>query len=336
MRLIAPVYKIMEAGTQIGKAGRKKLSRDTNTLLKQRNKLEIEDGILVRKTNNFRQLVLPKVFHSLVYTELHEELVHLGSEKVLDLARKRFYWPRMQNRVEFYIKKLCRCLISKKTNIPERAPLIPMESKFPFEMLQIDYLHLDRAKGGYEYALVVCDHFTKFVQIYATKIKSAISAAEKIFNEFILNFGFPKRIHHDQGKEFSNKLFKRLHQLSGISASRTTPYHPMGDGQVERMNRTVINMLKTLGEKEKGNWKGYVSKLAFAYNATVNNATGYAPYYLMFGRSPRLAIDFMFDIEPNDVVNDIQIPYKKFVDNWEKSMSQTFETVRGHIQKAGI
>ena len=148
MRLIAPVYKIMEAGTQIGKTGRKKLSRDTNTLLKQRNKLEIEDGILVRKTNNFRQLVLPKVFHSLVYTELHEELVHLGSEKVLDLARKRFYWPRMQNHLEFYIKKLCRCLISKITNIPERAPLIPMESKFPFEMLQIDYLHLIGRREG--------------------------------------------------------------------------------------------------------------------------------------------------------------------------------------------
>ena len=184
--------------------------------------------------------------------------------------------------------------------------------------------------------MVVCNHFTKFVQIYATKNKSAISAAEKIFNEFILNFGFPKRIHHDQGKEFSNKLFKRLHQLSGISASRTTPYHPMGDGQVERMNRTVINMLKTLGEKEKGNWKGYVSKLAFAYNATVNKATGYAPYYLIFGRSPRLPINFKFDIEHNEVVNDIQIPYKNFVGNWEKSMSQAFEIVRGHIQKPGI
>ena len=78
--VIAPVYKIMEAVTQIGKVGRKKLSRDTNTLLKQRNKLEIEDGILVRKPNNFRQLVLPKVFHSLVYTELHEKLAYLGSD----------------------------------------------------------------------------------------------------------------------------------------------------------------------------------------------------------------------------------------------------------------
>ena len=109
----------------------------------------------------------------------------------------------------------------------------------------------------------------------------------------------------------------------------------MGDVQVERMNRNVINMLKTLGEKEKCNWKGHVSKLAFACNATVNKATGYSPYYLMFGRSPRLPIDFMFDIEPNEGSDDIQIPYKKFVDNWEKLMQQAFEIVRGHTQKSG-
>ena len=333
--VISPVYKMLKNGTKIEKTERKKLSRDSKFLLKQWKKLEIENGVLVRKTKNLTQIVLPKVFHQLVYTELHENLAHLGSEKVLDLARKRFYWPRMQHHVEFYIKKQCRCLIAKKPNIAERAPLIPIESKFPFEMISIDYLHLDRAKGGYEYALVVCDHFTRFVQIYATKNKSAISAAEKIFNEFILNFGFPKRIHHDQGKEFDNNLFKRLHQLSGMSASRTTPYHPMGDGQVERMNRTVINMLKTLGEKEKTNWQIYLSKLAFAYNTTINKATGYSPYYLMFGRSPRLPIDLMFDIEPHEVGENIQIPYRKFVENWEKSMQQAFEIVRGHTQKCG-
>ena len=155
--------------------------------------------------------------------------------------------------------------------------MVPIMSTFPFEMVSIDFLHLDRAKGGFEYALVVCDHFTRFVQVYATRNKSAISAADKIFNDFILKFGFPKRIHHDQGREFNNSLFKRLHQLSGIATSKTTPYHPMGDGQTERMNRTIINMFKTLEEKEKHKWKNHLSKLTFAYNATDNKSTGYSP-----------------------------------------------------------
>ena len=203
---------------------------------------------------------------------------------------------------------------------------------YPFEIVSIDYMHLDKCKGGFEYVLVLCDHFTKFVQIYATKNKSAIPAADKIFNEFILKFGFPARIHHDQGKEFNNALFTRLHQLSGIKSSKTTVYHPMGDGQCERMNRTIIGMLKTLEENEKSRWNTHLAKLAFAYNSTVHKSTNFSPYYLMFGRQPRLPIDFIFHV---DVENNpkMQKSYVKYADEWEKSMNQAFEIVKKHTGK---
>ena len=219
--------------------------------------------------------------------------------------------------------------MAKKPNVQERAPLIPIDATFPFEMVSIDFLHLDRCKGGYEYALIRCDHFTRFVQIYPTKNKSAKAAAEQIFNKFIMNYGFPLRIHHDQGREFNNQLFSRLHSLSGISASRTTPYHAMGDGQPERMNRTLLNMLKCLSKAEKLNWKDHVTKLAFAYNSTVNKTTGFSPFFLMFGRESRLPIDLIFGIEITGSRNKVM--YNDFVKEWKESMQQAISIAQKHI-----
>ena len=332
--IISPVYMMLSQQKEnLSRSERKGLQKNSNILMKQRNKLEIEDGILIRRTKTLKQIVLPKKFHSLVYHELHEKLAHLGGDRVLELARQRFYWPKMKNDIDTFIKKQCRCIISKKPNIPERAPLLSIKSTFPFELVSLDYLHLDKCKGGHEYALVVCDHFTKFVQVYATKNKSGIAAADKIFNDFILKFGFPKRLHHDQGKEFNNKLFYRLHQLAGIEKSRTTPYHPMGDGHTERMNRTLVNMLKTLGEKEKLDWKSHLSKLAFAYNVTKNKTTQYSPYYLMFGRTPNLPIDEIFNIKAME--GEMQQSHQKYVQTWQNSMNQAFEIVKTHSRESG-
>ena len=111
-KVISPIYQILNEKLDLKKSERKLLGNASITLLKQRKKLYFQNDVLYRKTKTLNQIVLPERFHSLVYTELHEKLAHLSSERVLELARDRFSWPQMKNDIEHYIRKRCRCILS--------------------------------------------------------------------------------------------------------------------------------------------------------------------------------------------------------------------------------
>ena len=158
------------------------------------------------KYNN--QIVLPKKFHSMVLKELHDNMGHIGAESVLNLAGGRFYWPKMQKDVEHYVQNLCRCIKQKAPKFQNRARLQPIITSSPFELVSIDFVHLEKSSGGYEYILIIIDYFTRYAQAYPTKNTAGKTVAEKLFNDFVLRFGFPARIHQDQGGDSKTSYFR--------------------------------------------------------------------------------------------------------------------------------
>ena len=228
------------------------------------------------KGGSYDQVILPAKYQRTVLTELHNNMGHLGAERVLHLARERFYWPRMQRDVEHYVRNICPCIKQKPPRLKPRAPLQPIITTAPFELVSIDFVHLEKSSGGYEYILVTVDHFTRYAQAYPTRNKSAKTVAEKLYNDYILCFGFPAKIHHDQGGEFKNKLLEKLEDLCGVGHCHTTPYHPQGNSQVERFNRTLLDMLRTLPETEKSRWREHVNIVVHAYNCTRHDTTGFS------------------------------------------------------------
>ena len=296
-------------------------SPSVQTGMREWNKLKIEhDGILYRKTNEREQLVLPRKYHRLVLKHLHEEMGHVWANRVIELARERFYWPHMARDIEHYVTKVCECLKRKKPVVNQCAPAQSIKTSAPFELVSIDFVHLEKSAGGYEYILVIVDHFTRFAQGYATTNKSAKTAAEKLFSDFIQRFGYPQRIHHDQGTEFENDLFHHLEQSTNIKRSRTTPYHPMGNAQCERFNQTLLSMLRCLSDTQKSKWKDHVNKMVFAYNCTKNESTGFSPYQLLFGRKPRLPIDIIFGRTQSTVCKR----YPKYLKDWKQAMEDAY------------
>ena len=120
-----------------------------------------------------------------------------------------------------------------------------------------------------------------------------------------------------------NSLFDELNKYCGISKSRTTPYRPEGNGQIERFNRSLLGMLRTLPETCKLDWKSDLNKMVHAYNCTKNDTTGFSPYYLFYGRHPRLAVDLLFGVGKSDQVENVTP--RSYAEKWATRMQEAYK-----------
>ena len=142
--------------------------------------------------------------------------------------------------------------------------------------------------------LVLQDHFPKYVVAYVVKDQTACTAAETLRIGYFGLFGAPAYLVSDQGKAFMDHVITHLCELYGVQKLRTSPYHAQTNGQVERMNQTIIRMIGKLEAEKKACWSEHLLELLMAYNATCSAVTRYSPYYLLFGRRPRIPVDYLF------------------------------------------
>ncbi|XP_057187744.1 retrovirus-related Pol polyprotein from transposon 412 [Triplophysa rosa] len=267
-------------------------------LLREWDRLKLQRGVMYRITippGRVRrsQLVLPEKYREMVMKSLHDDSGHLGLDKTYGLIKDRFYWPRMRSDVEEYCKSCARC-IQRKTLPKTVAPLIHLGSDGPMDLVCMDFLSIEPDSRNTENVLVITDHYTRYAQAFPTRDQKTSSVAKVLLEKYFVHYGLPMRMHSDQGRDFESRLVKEVLNTLGVEKSRTMPYHPQGDPQPERFNRTLLDMLGTLDAKRKKRWSQHIGHLVHAYNCTTNEATGFSPHYLMFGREARLPVDLCF------------------------------------------
>lgn len=221
------------------------------------------------------QLVLPKGLRDVVLKSLHDYMEHLGIERTTDLLRSRFLLPKMSQDAEQYVNNCGEC-ITRKSTCPQAAPLHQIVSSGPVDFVCVDFLSMEPDSKGISIVLVVTDHVTR----YATKNQKAQIVANIMGDGYFVHYGLPTSIQSAQGRDFESHLIQGILKVMGIRKSRTTPYHPLGDPQPERLTEHY-SLLDTLNHQKKHKWSHYVGYFVHAYNSTKCDATGYSLYILM-------------------------------------------------------
>ena len=200
----------------------------------------------------------------------------------------------------------------------------------PGELLHVDFTSIEetvplKEEPVIRNVLVLQDHFSKYVVAYVVKDQTARTAAVTLRNGYFGLFGAPAYLVSDQGKAFTGHLITHLCELYGVHKLRTSPYHAQTNGQVERMNQTIIRMIGKLGEDKKARWSEHLPELLSAYNGTRSAVTGYSPYYLLFGRKNRMPVDCLF---PTLCESPHRTKMEVSVATMQKRLKEAFEVAR--------
>ena len=262
----------------------------------------IKNSLLYRKTRQGQadetvfQFVVPQKHRGAALDGCHQEAAHQGQCCSAALMQERFWWPGMTRDLRNRIKKCSRC--RKYEAAPPVMPMKPLACSRPGELLHVDFTSIEETVPLKEdpvicNVLVLQDHFSKYVVAYVVKDQTARTAAETLRIGYFRLFGAPAYLVSDQGKAFTGHVITQFCELYGVQKLRTSPYHAQTNGQVERMNQTIICMIGKL-EDRKACWLEHLPELLMAYNATCSTVTGYSPYYLLFSRRPRIPVDYLF------------------------------------------
>ena len=333
---LSTVRAWLEKGARPGPKQTKGHGKEVKLLWKQWPHLGVLKGLLFwlanpeDKTSN-PLIVAPKTIRREIFQYLHDANLggHQGIKRTVASIKLRFWWPSLQSDIDRWCAECMTCQRRKKLLQPKH-PLKQDIADYPLERLGIDILSFTlESEAGNTCAVVVTDYYTKFSWAIPLPNHQAHTVAEALLIHVMLPFGLPECIHTDQGKEFTSDLMNDLCSLLQISRTRTTPYRPQSDGQCERQNKTLLDMVSKLCDGNTETWDQHLPFTAAAYNATPHSSTGCTPNLLMWARETTMPVDLMFGIDPATPKADCPIAY---VEEVKDKITKNFEFARGNEQ----
>ena len=256
--------------------------------------LDIYQGLYYRG----HALVVPNIpeLKRTILRELHDANYagHVGSDKTIDNVQRMYWWPGMHIAIREYVRGCQICQQDKHLQHSLAGKLMPLPiPAHAWEYVTADRItSLPKTKQGYTAILVVVDRLTKMTHFIPRQNEFTAQDMARLFADHVWKYhGMPLRITTDRGPEFTNKFIATLCELVDTLHCSSTAYHPQSDGQTERMNRVLEDMLRHYVNPKQNNWDELLSAAEFAVNNAYQASVQDTPFCLNYGRHPRLPSD---------------------------------------------
>jgi len=265
------------------------MAKDRKTARKGKGMIEMKDRCVYRKgmlwIPNDRNLI-----RQILESE-HDTKVagHMGQDKTIELIRRNFWWPRMNEQITDFVRSCLQCQKNKAARHQPYGLLTPMELPYaPWQSIAMDFITDLPLSEQCDQLWVVVDRFTKMSHFIPLpkEGKSASDLARTFAREVWRHHGLPADIISDRDSRFTSAVWQEFLTLSGIRPRMSTAFHPQTDGQTERLNQTIEAYLRAFVSYEQDDWVSLLPMAEFAYNNSTTNATGISPFYANYGFHP--------------------------------------------------
>ena len=262
-------------------------------LVLEQDQYKIIDGILNHEspTNpGHWRIVVPECLQSKVVEEAHSERFagHFTERRIYNTLKKAYWWKGMRSAGWKQVRSCLTCATKKGTGRATRPPLQPIAVGGPFHRVGVDVLQLPLTQSCNQYMVIFMDYLTKWVEAFAVANQNATPIAQLLVEKVFCRHGAPEELSSDRGSNFLAEVVMEVCRLLKVN---NLGYHPQTNGLIEKFNCTLSYMMAKSAHQNGSHWDQHLLFLLFAYRATVQETTHESPFYLLYGRAPRLHSD---------------------------------------------
>ncbi|KAJ9523575.1 hypothetical protein QJQ45_007252 [Haematococcus lacustris] len=303
--------------------------------------LQVIEGRLYTTSTPPRLYIPSSPLRAQLLHEAHDAhtAAHLGRAKTLERLQRHFYWPQMHKTVQEYVRTCDKCQRNKATNQlpPGLLQPLPIPSR-NWQQVSMDFIGpLPATPRGHTMIFTVVDKLSKMIHLIpTTTTATAHDTARLFFDHMFKHHGLPEAIISDRDPKFTSDFWTSLFHLTGTRLLLSSAYHPQTDGQTERANRKVEDMLRPYVNDHKSDWDQHLAAVEFAYNSSEHAGTGFTPFYLNYGQHPTTPSALMLPpptLVPSQAAEDFVTSMRNNLTAARSALQRSIDTQKLHADQ---